>query len=45
MREQGSGPALLGAVRRCGELLVERGLARAADDANELADHVRGEFR
>jgi putative membrane protein len=45
MREHGSGAALLGAVQRCGELLVQRGLARAADDANELADHVRGEFR
>jgi putative membrane protein len=45
MRESGSGAALLGAVRRCGELLSERGLGRADDDANELADHLRGEFR
>jgi len=45
MRREGSGAALLGAVKRCGELLSERGLGRAIDDANELADHVRGEFR
>lgn len=45
MRESGSGPALLAAVRRSGEILAERGLGRAVDDANELGDEVRGEFR
>lgn len=45
MRDEGSGAALLGAVKRCGALLEERGLGRAGDDANELADHVRGDFR
>lgn len=45
MRTDGSVPALLGAVRRCGELLAERGLGRDANDRNELGDEVRGDFR
>ncbi len=45
VRDSGPGPALLAAVRRAGEILVASGLARRADDRNELADEVRGEFR
>jgi putative membrane protein len=45
MRVKGSAEALLGAVERCGAILAERGLGRRSDDANELGDDVRGEFR
>jgi uncharacterized membrane protein len=45
MRSAGPAAALLRAVERCGTLLAERGLVRAAEDLNELGDEVRGEFR
>ena len=45
MRLDGSSAALLAAVKRCGEILAERGLHRREDDANELRDELRGEFR
>lgn len=45
MRTDGSGPALLAAVRRCAEILQERGLRRRPDDRNELGDELRGDFR
>lgn len=42
VRSAGPGAGLLLAVRRAGELLAAHGLARRADDPNELADDVRG---
>lgn len=35
------GDALVAAIRQCGELLERHGVARRADDANELPDELR----
>ncbi len=42
VRSSGPGAGLLQAVRRAGELLSAHGLARRADDRNELGDELRG---
>ena len=44
VRDSGPGAGLLLAVRKAGELLRAHGLVRRADDHNELADGLRGDF-
>ncbi len=41
IRDDRAGEALVAAVRACGDLLEEHGVAKAADDVNELSDEPR----
>ncbi len=43
IREGRPGPALIEAIRACGELLERHGLERRADDTDELSDELRRE--